>query len=110
MQDARLRGIAVLSDQRLPGADLPTMAELGLRDFNGGSLYGVLAPPATPPAVVDKLGQALRQLSATPELTAAFSKISIFPVDVPSARMQTLLAQNLDTRRQLGARLGIELQ
>lgn len=110
IKDGRLRGIAVLSDRRLPGTDIPTMKESDLSDFNGGSLYGVLAPPGTPGPIVDKLAQALRQLSGKPELAAAFDKIAIFPVDMQPARMQQVLAQNLNTRRQLGARLGIELQ
>ncbi|WP_459617793.1 Bug family tripartite tricarboxylate transporter substrate binding protein [Bordetella sp. 2513F-2] len=110
VRDGRLRGIAVLSDQRLPDVEVPTMAELGLQDFNGGSLYGVLAPPATPAPIIDRLAQALHQLSAKLELAAAFNKISIFPVDLQPERMQSVLAQNLHTRRQLGAKLGIELQ
>lgn len=110
VQDGRLTGIAVLSDRRLPGVNLPTMKELGRSDFNGGSLYGVLAPPGTPAPIVEKMAKALKTLSQAPELAGAFAKIAIFPVDTPPQEMARLFAQNLDTRRQLGARLGIDLQ
>lgn len=60
LQDGRLRALAVTGSQRysvLP--DLPTMVELGHKDFVIGPWYAFYAPADTPAAVVDKLNHAL---------------------------------------------------
>ena len=110
VQTGRLNALAVLSDQRLVGSQIPTMKELGYAGFTGGTVYGVLAPPGLPPAIGEKMGAALLELAKSPELAAAFEKIAIFPVGMPSAEMTKLLAQSLNTRRQLSAKLNIDLQ
>ena len=92
------------------GSQIPTMKELGYAGFTGGTVYGVLAPPGLPPAIGEKMGAALLELAKSPELAAAFEKIAIFPVGMPSAEMTKLLAQSLNTRRQLSAKLNIDLQ
>jgi tripartite-type tricarboxylate transporter receptor subunit TctC len=53
IQGGRVRGIAVASVTRLAAAPaLPTFDESGVKDFVVTLAYGVIAPAATPPAVV----------------------------------------------------------
>jgi tripartite-type tricarboxylate transporter receptor subunit TctC len=60
----RVRALAVASLQRsavMPA--VPTVAEAGFPGFEGGAWYGLLAPAATPRAIVDRLhGEILRIL------------------------------------------------
>ncbi|HWI12983.1 MAG TPA: tripartite tricarboxylate transporter substrate binding protein [Burkholderiales bacterium] len=52
----RLRALAVSSGKRSPFiAELPTVAESGVRGFDIFTWNGVLAPAATPPAILAKL-------------------------------------------------------
>ena len=52
----QIRGLAVLGAKRVPVVpDLPTLAESGLRDFEIGAWQGIMAPKATPPAIVERL-------------------------------------------------------
>jgi tripartite-type tricarboxylate transporter receptor subunit TctC len=52
---------AVTSAARLPTLpNVPTLQELGLKNFEVGVWYGIYAPKATPKAVVDKLTAALQ--------------------------------------------------
>jgi tripartite-type tricarboxylate transporter receptor subunit TctC len=56
-----VRALAVTSRQRssfLP--NLPTLAEAGLKGFDAVLSYGLVAPAATPPAIVARLNAALR--------------------------------------------------
>jgi len=56
IQQGRLRGLAVTTAKRfalLP--DTPTVAEAGLRDFEFGNWYGLMAPVKTPPQVITTL-------------------------------------------------------
>ena len=52
----RLKALAVTTPRRLSGLpELPTVAEAGLRDFQVMGWYGLLAPAATPQAIVSRL-------------------------------------------------------
>jgi tripartite-type tricarboxylate transporter receptor subunit TctC len=68
IQAGSLRAIAVASPERsslLP--DVPTGAESGLPNFEAAVRYGLLAPAATPPAIVARLNAALRAVMAATE-------------------------------------------
>ncbi|MEQ1658921.1 MAG: tripartite tricarboxylate transporter substrate-binding protein, partial [Hylemonella sp.] len=49
-------------------ANMPTLAEQGLKGFESGTWQGVLVPAGTPKAVVDKLNAALIQVIRSPEV------------------------------------------
>jgi tripartite-type tricarboxylate transporter receptor subunit TctC len=56
VKSGKLKILAVSSAQRMPSIpDVPTVAESGVPGFETGSWQGVLAPPNTPPAVVQKI-------------------------------------------------------
>jgi tripartite-type tricarboxylate transporter receptor subunit TctC len=56
LQSGRLRAIAISSPQRWPALpEIPAVAESGVPGFEASTWYGVLAPAATPPAIVSKL-------------------------------------------------------
>ena len=47
--------------------EVPTAAEAGLPDFVVTSMFGLLAPAKTPPAIVAKLTAALEKVLASPD-------------------------------------------
>jgi tripartite-type tricarboxylate transporter receptor subunit TctC len=68
-KEGRIRGIAVSTAERFPGApELPTIAESGLAGFEASAWDGVLAPAGTAPAIVQRLNAAIRSALADPEL------------------------------------------
>ncbi len=52
-------------------ADVPTLAESGLPDFDVSAWYGLCAPAGTPPAVVARLEQALEKLTRDADILRA---------------------------------------
>ncbi len=69
VKQGKLRALAVTSRERsnaLP--DTPTLIESGLKDFDVVGFYGVLAPAATPRAVVEKLAAAFKATLETPDI------------------------------------------
>jgi tripartite-type tricarboxylate transporter receptor subunit TctC len=67
-----LRPLAAASAQRIPTLpDLPTASEAGLQGFEVSSMFGVLAPAGTPPAVVEKLNAAWKKAFSDDKVKAA---------------------------------------
>jgi tripartite-type tricarboxylate transporter receptor subunit TctC len=64
-----LRGIALGAPERSPLApDIPTTAEVGMPDLLIENWYGMIAPAATPPAVVAKLNRIANEAMADPSV------------------------------------------
>lgn len=66
----KLRPIAVGTQQRIAALpDVPTVAELGFKNFETSQWYGILAPAGTPPEIVKRLQEesykALRSSAVT---------------------------------------------
>jgi len=67
----RVRALAVLGERRLPELpDTPSMVELGYQFPYGGAWWGLAAPPATPPAILDGMARAVRAVVTNPEFRA----------------------------------------
>ncbi|WZB75245.1 tripartite tricarboxylate transporter substrate-binding protein [Achromobacter insuavis] len=64
----KLRPLAVLGAERSPLLpDVPTYIELGYPDMGTGGWFGLVAPAGTPPAVIERLNQAVRAAMQDPE-------------------------------------------
>jgi tripartite-type tricarboxylate transporter receptor subunit TctC len=64
LQSGKVRGLAVSSGQRVPGVELPTMAEAAdIPGFDVAPVWGVLLPAGAPPAIVAKLESWFAQIS-----------------------------------------------
>lgn len=77
VQNGKVRGLGVSSAQRTPLAPaLPTIAESGLPGYEVIGWNGLLAPAATPPAIVAKINaeasRALKQPELMQRLSGAF--------------------------------------
>jgi tripartite-type tricarboxylate transporter receptor subunit TctC len=70
-QSGQLRPLAVTGLKRSPQMpDVPTLDESGLKGFEVGAWAGVLAPAATPPAVVDRLQHDIAAAVHAPDIEA----------------------------------------
>jgi tripartite-type tricarboxylate transporter receptor subunit TctC len=65
----KLRPIAVTSGKRSPELpDIPTVAEAGVPGFEATSWFGMFAPAATPPAVLNQLNAVIVKALNDPEV------------------------------------------
>ena len=70
VQAGRLRALAVSTRERLPTLpELPTLAESGLPDFDGGSWQGVVMPAGTPRELVGAASGELVRILRAPDMT-----------------------------------------
>lgn len=64
----RVGVVAVASAERLPVLpNVPTFAEEGLKDFEIGTMFGLLAPKGTPGPIIERLYQAVKKAAEDPE-------------------------------------------
>ena len=76
IQSKRVRALGLAAAKRLPQMpDLPTLAEQGLKDFEAGSWYGVLAPAGTSRDIVTKLHSEIVAALKQPEVQKRFADL-----------------------------------
>lgn len=84
----KLRALAVTTAKRsstLP--DVPTLAEAGMKDFDQGTWFGILAPAATPAEVVARLNAEMVKIIQSPEFRKRMEEIGAEPVGDSPAQM-----------------------
>ncbi|AOY93668.1 LacI family transcriptional regulator [Cupriavidus sp. USMAA2-4] len=89
----KLRALAVTGKVRspvLPG--VPTLAEAGIGGAESGSWAGLLAPPGTPQAIVDKIADGVRQAVADPQVRARLLEQGAIPVGSTPAQFAAQIA------------------
>ena len=65
----KLRALAVTSKRRISAApEVPTFEEAGVPGYEASGWFGVVAPAATPPAVIDRLNAEIVAALATSEI------------------------------------------
>ena len=91
-----LRALAVTSPQRLPSMpQVPTMAELGLRDIEFRYWSGIFAPAGTPKNVIKKLEVEINQILKQPDVMAQMSAHQVTATGSTSDELSKLVASDL---------------
>ena len=81
VRDGRLRALGVTTKNRIaPFPDLPTIAEAGVPGYEIATWYGIWAPARTPPAIINRLQQAVAAAARNPETRARFDALGAEPV------------------------------
>ena len=81
IKDGSLRGIAILSKERVAALpDLPTNGEQGVPGLESDTLTGILAPAGTPQAIVDRWHEAIVKMAADPEVKKKFDTLGFVAV------------------------------
>jgi tripartite-type tricarboxylate transporter receptor subunit TctC len=77
----KLRALAVIAPQRSPALpEVPTVAEAGLPDFDVTTWYGLLAPAATPRAIIARLNAEVVQSMQAPDLKERLAGMGTDPL------------------------------
>jgi tripartite-type tricarboxylate transporter receptor subunit TctC len=91
----QIRILAVGSQARAPqAAHVPTLAELGVTDFDVDLWYGVLAPAGTPKAIVDRYNAVFNEILAQPNVRAVLDKQGLIAQGGPPERLAELIAKD----------------
>lgn len=81
VQQGKLKALAVTSRKRLPGLpNVPTLDEAGVKGYESLSWSGVVAPAATPRAIVLKLNRAIDAILKSDDVKAKLLQLGVEPV------------------------------
>ena len=98
VQAGRVRGLAVSTQKRFPGApEVPTIAESGLPGFEASAWDGIFVPAGTPQAIVERLNAAIHQALADPDLIAALRARGAVPVPGTPASFAQFITRSAET-------------
>ncbi|HEX6006347.1 MAG TPA: tripartite tricarboxylate transporter substrate binding protein [Burkholderiales bacterium] len=77
----KVRGLAVLSEKRLPTLpNVPTAAESGVPDFVMSIWYGILAPAGTPREIITRLNTEIHKALAAPDVKQRLAASGVDPL------------------------------
>ena len=106
----KLRGMGLISPKRIPGYDIMTMEEAGLKGFRDEAWYGLNAPVKTPTEVVQRLGDAMKKVEADPEFRAKIENVGARPVGNTPAEFKAQIGEEIGRMKKLVQERNIELK
>ena len=96
VKGGQLRALAVTGAKRLAELpDVPSMAEAGLPDVNIGLWSGLFAPAGTPPAITQKLEDALRRAIQSPQVADKLKALGVEPGGIPADDLRHLIEADI---------------
>jgi tripartite-type tricarboxylate transporter receptor subunit TctC len=108
-QASTFKILAVTGRKRSPGApDVPTLLELGYKDFMLENVYSVLAPKGTPRPIVDKLNGLLRRAMSEPAFREALLKQGVVPEPTTPEETKAAIQQDYDWNARMVQRFSIK--
>ncbi|MBI2768277.1 MAG: tripartite tricarboxylate transporter substrate binding protein [Burkholderiales bacterium] len=98
----KLRAIAVGTHQRIAALpEVPTVAEMGYKDFETSQWYGILAPAGTPPDIVKRLQEESFKALKSSAVTERFATDSAVGGGGPSAEFAAFIAREQKTWKEI---------
>jgi tripartite-type tricarboxylate transporter receptor subunit TctC len=79
--------------------DVPTLEEAGVASFESSTWFAVVAPPQTPPAIVQYLNREITEVLALPDVKEQFARIAVEPVGGSVTETAKFLAGERDKWR-----------
>ena len=111
IQSGKLRAIAVATAQRVANLPaVPTVAESGLPGYDALLFYALLAPAKTPPAIVNKLNEAVKQIKQTAVAKQQLSTLGAIPVDMTPDELGAFVQRELAKWTQVIRAGGIQAE
>ncbi len=101
IDSGKLKAIGVISPHRIPGYDVMTMEEAGMKGFTDEAWYGLLAPARVSPEVLARLTDAMKKVMAAPELRAQLEKVGARPVGNSPAQFTAQIRSEIERMKRL---------
>ena len=111
IQAGRTKALAVLSGRRSPALpDVPTMQELGYKDFDFNGWISILAPAGTPMPILQRLHDEMAKAVASEDVRQQYIKVALDPVTMGPKEYRELLEREIAKYQRIGREAKIEKQ
>ncbi len=110
IQSNKLRPLAIAWHKRLDALpNVPTFAELGLKQVNDPAWYGLVAPPKTPDDIIKKINAAAVKVLSMPDVKERLMTSGAEPVGNTPAEHAAEIKTELEKMKNLVNKQGIRL-
>jgi tripartite-type tricarboxylate transporter receptor subunit TctC len=110
LRAGQVRALAVANNTRLAALpDVPTAAELGVKDYESSAWFGLVAPRGTPRPLVDKLNAEVVAAMAAPAVKSRFVEFGAEPMSTTPDDFARYISLEVVKWRELIAKAGIKL-
>lgn len=110
VKSGKLKALAVSWPERLDVLpEVPTYAELGYKQANEPSWFGLVAPAATPAAAVDRIQQAVAQALKEPAVRERLAGQGLYPSGTTPREFTAQIGNEIDKMKRVAAYAKIAL-
>lgn len=107
----KVRPIAVMSLRRSPALpDVPTVAELGYKDFEANTWFAAFAAPKTPPEVLDRLNAEINKALTVRSVRDRFETLSLETTAMDRPTLRRYVESEATKWGRLVKELGVTVQ
>ena len=90
--------------------DVPTLTELGIKDADLGSWFGLYAPPGTPKEIIATINAKVNEIAATAEWKAKMQLVATLPSVATVEQMQKFWDDDWKSTEEVIKTAGIKLE
>ena len=109
IRSGKLRAIAVGTLQRIPAMpDVPTVAEMGYKDFETSQWYGIHVPAGTPPEIIRRLQEESHKALRSSTVTERFANDNAVGGGGPPAEYASFIRREQTIWSDIVRRAGIK--
>ena len=110
IRSGRMRALAVTGPVRAAQLkDVPTLDELGLKNFDAVQWYGVVGPAGIPPAVVQKLNETLNGVLNVPDMKEKLAGEAVEPLPMSAGDFGAYIQRDVARWTRLAKAQNIQL-
>jgi len=111
VRTGKLRGLAVTTAKRSQATpDVPTIAEAGLPTFEQSAWHGLLAPAATPQAVITRLNNEVVRVLRSPDVVERFAAQGVDVIGGTPQEFAAFIKQDVEKYAKLVKTAGIRIE
>ncbi|MEK7755250.1 MAG: tripartite tricarboxylate transporter substrate binding protein [Acidobacteriota bacterium] len=110
LKAGKLRALAIATAKRVPGVDLPTVAESGYPGFEVTAWYAIFGPVGMPDELASRLNAEIVKALATPDLRDRLQKVGATPVGSSAAELAAHVRAELARWTQVVNAAGIKVE
>jgi tripartite-type tricarboxylate transporter receptor subunit TctC len=109
VQAGKVRALALTGAKRWKGLpEVPTMQEVGFKDYNLINWFGLWLPAGAPPEIVARIHAETQKALADPEVRQQFDAQGLEPVGMPSSEFARFVAQESAFITDLARRIEVK--